>query len=73
MPVEQVLVLAMTRMRSGICTAGFTTQPNAITGLRWVRPVNETTASPPSAPASLGRPTSGATLLLAPTSSACRL
>lgn len=41
MPVEEVLVLAMTRMRSGICTAGFTTQPDAVTGLRWVRPVKE--------------------------------
>ena len=41
MPVEEVLVLAMTRMRSGICTAGFTTQPNATTGLWWVRPVKE--------------------------------
>lgn len=41
MPVEEVLVLAMTRMRSGICTAGFTSQPDATTGLRWVRPVKE--------------------------------
>ncbi len=38
MPTE-VLILAMTRMRSGICTAGFTTQPDVVTGLRWVRPV----------------------------------
>jgi len=31
----------MTRMQSGICTAGFTRQPDATTGLRWVRPVKE--------------------------------
>lgn len=35
----EVLILAMTRMRSGICTAGLTTQPDSVTGLRWVRPV----------------------------------
>jgi len=40
MPAE-VLILAMSYMRSGICTAGFTTQPDAVTGLRWVRPVKE--------------------------------
>ena len=39
--MPEVLVLAMTCMRSGICTAGFTTQPDTITGLRWVRPVKE--------------------------------
>jgi hypothetical protein len=39
MPVQQVLILAMTKMRSGICTAGFTTEPAPVTGLRWVRPV----------------------------------
>jgi hypothetical protein len=41
MPVEQVLILAMTYMRSGICTAGFTTEPDPISRLRWVRPVKE--------------------------------
>ena len=41
MPVEQVLILAMSRMRSGICTAGLTTERDAVTGLRWVRPVRE--------------------------------
>lgn len=39
--MAQVLILAMTRMLSGICTAGFTTQPDPVTGLRWVRPVKE--------------------------------
>lgn len=41
MPAEEVLILAMTRMQSGICTAGFTREPDATTGLRWVRPVKE--------------------------------
>jgi hypothetical protein len=41
MPLQQVLLLAMTRMRSGICVAGFTTDPDPRTGLRWVRPVRD--------------------------------
>jgi hypothetical protein len=41
MPVQQVLLLAMTRMRSGICVAGFTTEPDPLTGLQWVRPVRD--------------------------------
>jgi len=41
MPVKPVLLLAMTRMRSGICVAGFTTDPDPLTGLRWVRPVRD--------------------------------
>ncbi len=41
MPVQEVLILAMTYMRSGICTAGFTQEPDAVTHLRWVRPVKE--------------------------------
>jgi hypothetical protein len=28
-------------MRSGICVAGFTTEPDPVTGLRWVRPVRD--------------------------------
>jgi hypothetical protein len=39
MPVREVLILAMTYMRSGICTAGFTTEPDPVSCLRWVRPV----------------------------------
>lgn len=39
MPVQVVLILALTRMRSGICTAGMTHEPDPVTGLRWVRPV----------------------------------
>jgi hypothetical protein len=41
MPREEILILAMTKMHSGICTAGFTRERHAITGLRWVRPVRE--------------------------------
>ncbi len=41
MPVQEVLLLAMTRMRSGICAAGMTREPDPVTGLRWVRPVRD--------------------------------
>lgn len=41
MPPQEVLILAMTYMRSGICTAGFVQQPDEVTRLRWVRPVKE--------------------------------
>ena len=41
MPAQEVLILAMTYMRSGICTAGFLQQPDETTHLRWVRPVKE--------------------------------
>jgi len=41
MPPQEVLILAMSKMLSGICTAGFTREPDPVTGLRWVRPVRE--------------------------------
>lgn len=41
MPDTEVLILAMTRMLSGVCTAGMTRQPDETTGLRWVRPVKD--------------------------------
>ena len=41
MPPQEVLILAMTKMLSGICTAGFTLRPDPVTGLRWVRPVRD--------------------------------
>ena len=41
MPRTEVLVLAMTKMRAGICTAGVTRDADPVTGLRWVRPVRE--------------------------------
>lgn len=34
-----ILVLAVTRMRGGVCVAGMTAEPARVTGLRWVRPV----------------------------------
>ncbi|MBC7261112.1 MAG: hypothetical protein H5T63_03780, partial [Chloroflexi bacterium] len=39
MPTQEVLILAMSYMRSGVCTAGFTTEPDPVSHLRWVRPV----------------------------------
>ena len=41
MPQQDVLILAMTKMLSGICTAGFTTEPDPVSRLKWVRPVKE--------------------------------
>ncbi len=41
MPRDEVLILAMTKMLSGICTAGFTRERDPLTGLRWVRPVRD--------------------------------
>ena len=41
MPPQEVLILAMTKMLSGICTAGLMHEPDPVTGLRWVRPVRE--------------------------------
>ena len=41
MPTQEILILAMTQMLSGICTAGFTCERAATTGLCWVRPVRD--------------------------------
>jgi len=49
MPPQEVLVMAMTKMLSGVCTAGFSREPDPASGLRlrgpvglrWVRPVKE--------------------------------
>jgi len=41
MPPTEVLILAMSKMLSGICTAGLTREPDPVSGLRWVRPVRE--------------------------------
>ncbi|MEW5987828.1 MAG: hypothetical protein AB1791_14435 [Chloroflexota bacterium] len=38
---HEVLILALTRMKSGLCTAGFINQPHPASGLTWVRPVKE--------------------------------
>ena len=39
--MHEVLIMAMTRMLSGICTAGYINEPHTESGLRWVRPVKE--------------------------------
>jgi hypothetical protein len=41
MPRQEVLILAMTKMLSGICTAGLTRESDPVTGLRWVRLVRD--------------------------------
>ena len=41
MALHEVLIMAMTRMRSGICTAGFINEPHPASHLRWVRPIKE--------------------------------
>jgi hypothetical protein len=41
MPVQEILTLAVTKMHGGVCIAGMSTEPDPITGLRWVRPVRE--------------------------------
>lgn len=41
MPFKEVLLLAVSKMRGGLCIAGMTAEPDPATGLRWVRPVPE--------------------------------
>jgi hypothetical protein len=41
MPVQEVLMLAVTKMLGGVCIAGMTTERVPVTGLRWVRPIRE--------------------------------
>jgi len=41
MATQELLILALTQMRSGICVAGFTRELDPVTGLRWVRPVRD--------------------------------
>ena len=41
MPLQKVLMLAVTKMHGGVCVAGMTTEPHPVTGLRWVRPARE--------------------------------
>ncbi len=41
MPIQEVLLLAVTRMLGGLCLAGMTAEQDPVTGLRWVRPVSE--------------------------------
>jgi hypothetical protein len=39
MPPKEVLIMAVTRMKAGVCTAGFINEPHLDSHLRWVRPV----------------------------------
>ena len=39
MPPKEVLIMAVTRMKAGVCTAGFINEPHPDSHLRWVRPV----------------------------------
>ena len=41
MSIQEVLLLAVTKMLSGVCLAGMTAEADRVTGLRWVRPVRE--------------------------------
>ncbi len=41
MPAREILVLAMTRMLSGVCTAGLVHQDHPASRLCWVRPIKE--------------------------------
>ena len=41
MPVQDVLMLAVTRMRGGVCIAGVTHEEDPTSRLRWVRPARE--------------------------------
>ena len=41
MLTQEVLILAVTKMLSGVCTAGMTTERDPVTGLKWVRPVKD--------------------------------
>lgn len=41
MPTREILVLAMTRMLSGVCTAGLVHQDHPASRLSWVRPIKE--------------------------------
>jgi hypothetical protein len=41
MPHPEILILAVTRMRSGVCIAGMSGEADPASGLRWVRPVKQ--------------------------------
>jgi hypothetical protein len=41
MPVQEILLLAVTKMQGGVCIAGMSTTPHTVTGLEWVRPTRE--------------------------------
>lgn len=39
--MQEILIMAVTRMLSGYCVAGFSREPDPVSGLRWLRPVKE--------------------------------
>lgn len=39
MPPKELLIMAVTRMKAGVCIAGFINEPHPNSHLRWVRPV----------------------------------
>jgi hypothetical protein len=41
MPVQEILMLAVTRMQGGVCIAGMSSESDPVAGLRWVRPIRE--------------------------------
>jgi hypothetical protein len=41
MPIQETLILAVTKMLGGVCIAGMTTEKDPVTHLKWVRPVRE--------------------------------
>jgi len=41
MPPKEVLIMAVTRMKAGVCTAGFIHEPHPESHLRWVRPIKK--------------------------------
>jgi hypothetical protein len=41
MPHPEILILAVTRMRSGVCIAGMSGETDPVTSLRWIRPVKQ--------------------------------
>jgi hypothetical protein len=38
---HEILILAVTRMRGGVCVAGMSGEADPLSGLRWVRPVKQ--------------------------------
>jgi hypothetical protein len=41
MPIQEILMLAVTKMQAGVCIAGMAAEPDPVTGLNWVRPTRE--------------------------------
>src|SRR5688500_10504603 len=38
---SDILILAVTRMRGGVCVAGMSGEADPVSGLRWVRPIKQ--------------------------------